>query len=145
GDLNQPLRLAFAVQWHVLDITNVDASSSLVNNQSSATVRLVPDGDGYAAAGFGVQIDATGPIINPVKSVNRTVAGVGDTLTYTIPVPNTVTGSAENVVLRDSIPNGTTFVAGSVPVGGVNPPYANATIGINLGSNSNQAPQPLCR
>ena len=34
--------------------------------------------------GFGVQIDATYPIINPVKSVNRTVAGVGDTLTYTI-------------------------------------------------------------
>ena len=40
-----------------------------------------------------------------------------DTLTYTITVPNTGTGSAENVVLRDSIPNGTTFVAGSVTVG----------------------------
>ena len=57
------------------------------------------------------------PIINPVKSVNRTVAGVGDILTYTITIPNTGTGSAENVVLRDSIPNGTTFVAGSVTVG----------------------------
>ena len=40
-----------------------------------------------------------------------------DILTYTITVPNTGTGSAENVVLRDSIPNGTTFVAGSVTVG----------------------------
>lgn len=57
------------------------------------------------------------PIINPVKSVNRTVAGVGDILTYTITITNTGTGSAENVVLRDSIPNGTTFVAGSVTVG----------------------------
>lgn len=44
-------------------------------------------------------------------------AGIGDTLTYTITVPNTGTGSAENVVLRDSIPNGTTFVAGSVTIG----------------------------
>ncbi len=77
GDLNQPLGVALAVRRQGWDITNVDASASLVNNQTSATVRFVTNGDGYAAAGFGVQIDATGPIINPVKSVNRTVAGVG--------------------------------------------------------------------
>ncbi|KFL70742.1 hypothetical protein DJ43_2750 [Bacillus anthracis] len=137
GDLNQPLGVALAVRRQGWDITNVDASSSLVNNQTSATVRFVTNGDGYAAAGFGVQIDATGPIINPVKSVNRTVAGVGDTLTYTITVPNTGTGSAENVVLRDSIPNGTTFVAGSVTVGGVTQPNANPATGINLGTIPN--------
>lgn len=137
GDLNQPLGVALAVRRQGWDITNVDASSSLVNNQTSATVRFVTNGDGYAAAGFGVQIDATGPIINPVKSVNRTVAGVGDTLTYTITVPNTGTGSAENVVLRDRIPNGTTFVAGSVTVGGVTQPNANPATGINLGTIPN--------
>lgn len=137
GDLNQPLGVALAVRRQGWDITNVDVSSSLVNNQTSATVRFVTNGDGYAAAGFGVQIDATGPIINPVKSVNRTVAGVGDTLTYTITVPNTGTGSAENVVLRDSIPNGTTFVAGSVTVGGVTQPNANPATGINLGTIPN--------
>ncbi|PEX43390.1 hypothetical protein COJ42_06390 [Bacillus cereus] len=137
GDLNQPLGIALAVRRQGWDITNVDASSSLVNNQTSATVRFVTNGDGYAAAGFGVQIDATGPIINPVKSVNRTVAGVGDTLTYTITVPNTGTGSAENVVLQDSIPNGTTFVAGSVTVGGVTQPSANPANGINLGTIPN--------
>ncbi|MES5955985.1 hypothetical protein QCI42_21860 [Bacillus fungorum] len=64
-----------AVRRQGWDITNVDAFSSLVNNQTSATVRFVTNGDGYAAAGFGVQIDATGPIINPVKSVDKTVAG----------------------------------------------------------------------
>lgn len=137
GDLNQPLGIALAVRRQGWDITNVDASSSLVNNQTSATVRFVTNGDGYAAAGFGVQIDATGPIINPVKSVNRTVAGLGDTLTYTITVPNTGTGSAENVVLQDSIPNGTTFVAGSVTVGGVTQPSANPANGINLGTIPN--------
>lgn len=137
GDLNQPLGIALAVRRQGWDITNVNASASLVNNQTSATVRFVTNGDGYAAAGFGVQIDATGPIINPVKSVNRTAAGVGDTLTYTITVPNTGTGSAENVVLRDSIPNGTTFVAGSVTVGGVTQPNANPANGINLGTIPN--------
>lgn len=137
GNLNQPLGIALAIRRQGWDITNVDASSSLVNNQTSATVRFVTNGDGYAAAGFGVQIDATGPIINPVKSVNRTVAGVGDTLTYTITVPNTGTGSAENVVLQDSIPNGTTFVAGSVTVGGVTQPSANPANGINLGTIPN--------
>ncbi|PES75362.1 hypothetical protein CN509_20065, partial [Bacillus cereus] len=139
GDLNQPLGIALAVRRQGWDITNVDASSSLVNNQTSATVRFVTNGDGYAAAGFGVQIDATGPIINPVKSVDRTVAGVGDILTYTITVPNTGTGSAENVVLQDNIPNGTTFIAGSVTVGGVTQPSANPASGINLGTIPNNA------
>ncbi len=81
--------------------------------------------------------DLTGLIIGPVASINRTVAGVGDTLTYTITVPNTGTGSAENVVLRDSIPSGTTFVAGSVTVGGVTQPNANPANGINLGTIPN--------
>ena len=137
GDLNQPLGIALAVRRQGWDITNVDASSSLVNNQTSATVRFVTNGDGYAAAGFGVQIDATGPIINPVKSVDKAVAGIGDILTYTITVPNTGTGSADNVVLQDSIPNGTTFIAGSVTVGGVTQPSANPANGINLGTIPN--------
>ncbi|KFN02976.1 DUF11 domain-containing protein [Bacillus clarus] len=139
GDLNQPLGIALPVRRQGWDITNVDASSSLVNNQTSATVRFVTNGDGYAAAGFGVQIDATGPIINPVKAVDKTTAGIGDILTYTITVPNTGTGNAENVVLQDSIPNGTTFVAGSVTVGGVTQPSANPATGINLGTIANNA------
>lgn len=139
GNLNQPLGIALAVRRQGWDITNVDASSSLVNNQTSATVRFTTNGDGYAAAGFGVQIDATGPIINPIKSVDETVAAVGDILTYTITVPNTGTGSAETVVLQDSIPNGTTFIAGSVTVGGVTQPSANPATGINLGMIPNNA------
>ncbi len=43
----------------------------------------------------------------------------------------------KNVVLRDSIPNGTTFVAGSVTVGGVTQPNANPANGINLGTIQN--------
>ena len=112
--MNQPLGVALAVRRQGWDITNVDASSSLVNNQTSATVRFVTNGDGYAAAGFGVQIDVRLLIL-----LNRLIeqSRDRDTLTYTITVPNTGTGSAENVVLRDSIPNGTTFVAGSVTIG----------------------------
>ncbi|KEK22244.1 hypothetical protein BAGA_20345 [Bacillus gaemokensis] len=134
GNLNQPLGTALPVRRQGWDITNVNASASLVNNQTSATVRFVTNGDGYAGAGFGVQIDATGPIINPVKAVDRTVASVGDTLTYTITVPNTGTANAENVILRDTIPNGTTFISGSVTVGGVVQPSANPAVGINLGT-----------
>ena len=59
GDLNQPLGIALAVRRQGWDITNVNASASLVNNQTSATVRFVTNGDGYAAAWFCVQIDAT--------------------------------------------------------------------------------------
>ena len=68
----------------------------LVNNQKRhTTVRFVTMEMDTLQLVFGVQIDATGPIINPVKPVNRTVAGVRDTLTYTLlRDPNTGTGSA---------------------------------------------------
>ena len=52
GDLNQPLGIALAVRRQGWDITNVNASASLVNNQTSATVRFVTNGDGYAADWF---------------------------------------------------------------------------------------------
>ncbi|MGH1053339.1 DUF11 domain-containing protein [Bacillus cytotoxicus] len=133
GDLNQPLGRAVEMRRQGWDITNVDASASLVNNQTSAVVRFVTNGDGYATAGFGVQIDATGPIINPIKSVDKTSARVGDLLTYTITVLNTGTGDAENVILQDDIPSGTTFVPGSVTVGGITQPNANPSTGIQLG------------
>lgn len=116
------------------DITNVDVSSTLINSQNTATIRLNTAGDAYVNNTVGLQVDAVGPVIEPVKSVDLATANVGDVLTYTISFTNTGNGSADNVILTDIVPVGTAFVPGSVFVNAVNQPLANPLAGIILGT-----------
>ncbi|MEG1360585.1 MAG: hypothetical protein RSE23_13040 [Clostridia bacterium] len=51
---------------------------------------------------------------NVTKSASPAFAQFGDTLTYTITIKNTGNVAANNVVVTDVIPAGTTYVAGSV-------------------------------
>jgi uncharacterized repeat protein (TIGR01451 family) len=77
------------------------------------------------------------PRLQPTKTVSPTGAvGVGQTLTYTITVPNTGAANTVGTTLIDLIPVGTSYVAGSttlngavVPdIGGVMPYVAGAPI-----------------
>lgn len=52
--------------------------------------------------------------VSIAKGVDKTNANVGDTLTYTLNLNNVGNVAANNVVVSDSIPAGTTYVAGSV-------------------------------
>lgn len=54
---------------------------------------------------------AANPILSLTKSVDKTLAGPGDTLTYTLSLNNTGNGSASSVVLNDVIPANTTFIS----------------------------------
>ncbi|MEG0297792.1 MAG: isopeptide-forming domain-containing fimbrial protein [Clostridium sp.] len=51
---------------------------------------------------------------NFVKTVDKTSANIGDILTYTIVTKNTGNVAANNVIITDVIPAGTTYVPGSV-------------------------------
>lgn len=116
------------------DITNVDVSARLVNNQSSAILQLTTSGDAYVLNGNAIQVDINAPKISLTKSSNVAGPIVGDTVTYTVTVNNTGTASAASIVLSDTLPAGTTFVAGSVVVAGVSKPTFDITTGISLGS-----------
>ncbi|WP_341347039.1 hypothetical protein [Paenibacillus sp. FSL H3-0469] len=116
------------------DITNVDVSARLVNNQSSALLTLTTSGDAYVVNANGLQIDINAPKISLTKSANVAGTIVGDLVTYTVTVNNTGTASAASVVLSDTLPAGLTFVAGSVVVAGVSRPTYDITSGIPLGS-----------
>ncbi|MCR8630253.1 DUF7507 domain-containing protein [Paenibacillus radicis (ex Xue et al. 2023)] len=118
------------------DITNVDISARLANNQSSAVLSLTTSGDAYVVNGNAIQVDINAPQINVVKSAN--VSGVinGDSVTYTVTVSNTGTASAASVVLSDALPPGSSFVNGSVSVAGVVKPTYDITAGAPLGSLS---------
>ena len=55
---------------------------------------------------------------NATKVVDKSYAECGDILTYIITIPNTGNMTATNVILIDTIPNGTTYVTGSLTVDG---------------------------
>lgn len=71
-------------------------------------------------------------IIELTKKVNKDYADFGGIITYTVDVKNTGNVDATNVIVKDSIPSGTTFVAGSVLVGGVSMPSASPVTGITV-------------
>ncbi|UHA72685.1 DUF11 domain-containing protein [Paenibacillus sp. 481] len=116
------------------DITNVDGSAGLRNSQTSGVLRITTTSDVILPNGVGIQIDVNQPIISVVKSSDRTVVQRGDTITYTVVVTNSGAASADNVILRDTIPTGTTFVDGSVTIDTVQQPGASPVSGINLGT-----------
>lgn len=120
------------------DVTNVDISGQLVNNETSAAVRLTTVGDGYAVNALGAQIDINAPVFDPVKTGVPTTAQVGDIITYTIPVTNTGLVPAEVVLFSDVlvtpggtfVPNSLTIdgtpnsgdpTTGNIPLGNINP------------------------
>lgn len=51
------------------------------------------------------------PVIVITKSVDKTTANEGDTLTYTIKVSNTGDADANNLMVTDTLPTNTTFVS----------------------------------
>ncbi|MEO2203779.1 hypothetical protein ABGV42_08520 [Paenibacillus pabuli] len=116
------------------DITNVDVSARLINNQSSAVLTLTTSGDAYIVNGNAIQVDINAPRITVSKGSTATGAVAGDSILYTVTVANAGTASAASVVLSDSLPAGLTFIPGSVTVAGVPRPTLDITAGIPLGS-----------
>ncbi|MFB9754621.1 isopeptide-forming domain-containing fimbrial protein [Paenibacillus hodogayensis] len=116
------------------DITNVDISARLTNNQSSAVLSLTTSGDAYVVNGNAIQVDINAPKISVVKSANASGVVLGDTITYTVTVSNSGTANAASIVVSDALPTGLTFVSGSVAVAGAAKPTFDITAGASLGS-----------
>lgn len=68
------------------------------------------------------------------KGVNKTYATTKDILTYTITVPNSGNTTAFNVVIVDTIPSGTTYVANTLTINGIS--SGNLPSSINVGTIS---------
>lgn len=71
--------------------------------------------------------------LSSTKTVNKSFADVGETLNYTIVLNNTGTNTYSNVIFKDTIPTGTTFVSGSFEVNSVTSP-SNPSAGVSLGT-----------
>ena len=116
------------------DITNLDVSSYMQNNQTAAVVRIGTTQDAYMINALGLQIDALVLDTSVVKTADVAYADVGDTITYTITVTNHGNGLASNMILTDTDPQGTAFIPGSVLVNGVPNVGANPNTGIPVGT-----------
>lgn len=71
--------------------------------------------------------------------MNKSVAAIGDILTYTVTIPNTGLLPANNVTFTDILPNGTSFIPGTVTVDNVPQTNANPAAGISLGTINNNS------
>ena len=104
------------------------AGSVVVNGVAQPSYDLVagftlPD----IAPGGSVTVGVTN-----VKSVDKALAVSGDTLHYTSVITNSGTQEKINLFFTDDIPAGTSFVAGSVKIGGTSYPTYNPATGFAL-------------
>lgn len=116
------------------DITNIDVSPRLANNQNSAVLQLTTSGDAYVVNGIGLQININAPSVTVAKSASPAGTVIGDQVTFAVVLTNNGTANATGVVVSDTLPAGSTFVAGSVVVGGVAKPTFDITTGASVGT-----------
>jgi uncharacterized repeat protein (TIGR01451 family) len=141
GTLNHPLGSNASGRRQGWDITNINGSAQLTNNQTQAFAQGTTTGDQYTINGLGLQIDVRAPSFPvTVKQVDKTLTYVGDVLTYTVTVQNDGDVPANDVIFTDDLPAGTSYVAGSFEVDNVaqatTPPF-----NVNLGTINNGAQQ----
>ena len=118
------------------DVTNVDVSTRMQSNQTTAYAKGTTTGDRYTICALGLQINVGAPVFTSATlTVDKAQTYLGDILTYTGTLNNS-TGSADaqNTVYTDALPAGTSFVTGSFKVNGVTQSSANPVSGVNLGT-----------
>jgi uncharacterized repeat protein (TIGR01451 family) len=71
------------------------------------------------------------PAVTLMKSVDKSTGTANTLLTYSLNYSNTGNGDAQNVVISDPLPAGTTLVPGSITAGGT---FSSGTIQWNIGT-----------
>ncbi len=105
-------------------------NTAIVAYQSIATGTLSND---FVADDFSIFQLNVNNFVSSTKTVDKTIAKIGDTLNYTIVLNNTGSITAENVQFQDTIPSGTIFQTGSTFVNSINQPTFNPNTGFNIG------------
>lgn len=99
---------------YIVDPTKPPKSKTVTTNEVVTTVQLIN--------------------VKFIKTSDKTFAALGDEITYTFNIINNSTVDITNVIFKDTIPDGTTFVQNSF-IKGITPlPGEDPTIGVNLGT-----------
>ncbi len=95
------------------DITKVDISSRLVNNQTQLFARGASSVDGFIICGIGLQIQQNAPLIIATKAASSINVMPFDTVTFTLEFENVGQESATNLTFFDVLASGLTFISGT--------------------------------
>lgn len=105
----------------IIDLPNT-ANAQLSNSQTSATVRFSSPSENYLVHVVTTSISQFSPSFTVDKSstdVNGGSLAPGDVLRYQMSYNNVGNDASTNSVIVDNIPSGSTFVPGSIRIGGV--------------------------
>ncbi|PGT61686.1 hypothetical protein COD86_02090 [Bacillus cereus] len=109
-----------------------------IRNQASFTYQYQPNPSEPPVTTTTTTPSVNIPINNPnpttTKSADRQIADLGDTITFTVTFQNRGTVPATNVIVKDTLPSGVSFVPGSVVVNGASHLGENPEIGIPVGT-----------
>lgn len=111
---------------------------SVINsrNNTSLTVEFLSEGPEVIGNDYAIDDisfnEIQVPRFIPVKTVDRQTADVGETVRFTVTLTNTCQSPLTSLIFRDLMPNGLTFVPGSVTVNNTAVPAANPEIGFAL-------------
>ena len=91
-----------------------------IQNTANATYDAATSGNGdvisrtVTSNQTAVQVIVNKAVLNVTKKADKSFADINDVLTYTLTIQNSGNMAADNVVITDAVPAGTSFVAGSV-------------------------------
>lgn len=108
---------------------------TVINSQSNSALTVRFTSQGPEAFGNDYAIDdialneVTVPTYSPHKSSNAAQVSQGEAVRYSVMLVNTGTLPLTNVNVHDIVPEGMTFVPGSVAINGQNAPSADPNVG----------------
>ncbi|MDQ0114212.1 DUF11 domain-containing protein [Paenibacillus harenae] len=126
-----------AVIMYLAQVRLTAETLRIVNRASTSYTFLAPDGS--TVSGDSVSNDAVipvyaePPIIVVNKIADRSIATVGDIITFTFPIANEGTIPIESGTLTDPISSFLSFIEGSVTINGIAIPGGNPAAGIIFG------------
>jgi len=124
------------ISFRVL-VTSIPPSGE-IQNQGNVSFQYQPDPTKPPVSVTTPTPTTTTPInvgiINPIKTSDKTVVSVGDTITFTVTFQNEGTIPITNISVTDSLPTGTSFIPNSVTINNIPVPNANPSTGILVGT-----------
>ena len=117
-------------EWHQI--------GTVINSRDNTRLTVKFLSEGPAAWGNDYAIDDISlneillPVFVPVKSVDKSVAAIGETVVFTVTIENTCSRPLTDVTFTDMLPEGLTFVPDSVTINGMAAPGTNPEQGFAL-------------